>query len=269
MDREAWCATVHGVAQSQTRLSNWTELNEWTDSSPPQKLSYAILPSLVSIIYSPFKAEILFWFRPYRVIKKVNWKRNHSIFCRVNLGPYVHLYIHIHRYMCIYIYTHTQIYIHLHINIYFTNSVGSIAVARIWTLGSTREMHLPFVSVSLPIAFINPCPMLIVVLCLSRTFSHSPIKNLKKSSCEFHLLIATWVVPHTTVYNELKACFLTHPWMDKFCFSHFYELEMLNSASFVETGEHEHFVWNSEFWQAYLSHNQLCKHRQFFNSSKP
>ena len=27
MDREALCAVVHGIAKSQTRLSNWTELN--------------------------------------------------------------------------------------------------------------------------------------------------------------------------------------------------------------------------------------------------
>ena len=27
MDREAWCATIHGVTKSRTRLSDWTELN--------------------------------------------------------------------------------------------------------------------------------------------------------------------------------------------------------------------------------------------------
>ena len=31
MDREACSDVVHGVAESQTRLSDWTELN-WTDS---------------------------------------------------------------------------------------------------------------------------------------------------------------------------------------------------------------------------------------------
>ena len=31
MDREAWCAVIHGVTKSWTRLSDWTELN-WTDA---------------------------------------------------------------------------------------------------------------------------------------------------------------------------------------------------------------------------------------------
>ena len=38
MDKEAWHAVIHGIAKSQTRLSDWTELNHLAGGSPlPQK----------------------------------------------------------------------------------------------------------------------------------------------------------------------------------------------------------------------------------------
>ena len=40
MDREAWRAAIHGVAKSQTQLSNWTELNWGQD----QDVSKCFLP---------------------------------------------------------------------------------------------------------------------------------------------------------------------------------------------------------------------------------
>ena len=34
MDREAWCAVIHGVMKNQTRLSDWTELKDIKDCMP-------------------------------------------------------------------------------------------------------------------------------------------------------------------------------------------------------------------------------------------
>ena len=45
MDREAWRAAVHGVTKSQTRLSNWTELNTFVHLL----LSEWPLPVLMSV----------------------------------------------------------------------------------------------------------------------------------------------------------------------------------------------------------------------------
>ena len=42
MDREAWRAAVHGVAKSQTQLSNWAELNCTQDSRTEDSLLYLV-----------------------------------------------------------------------------------------------------------------------------------------------------------------------------------------------------------------------------------
>ena len=46
MDREAWCAVIHGVTKSRTRLSDWTELKHTPEA---QSLSSG-LPFLYNIV---------------------------------------------------------------------------------------------------------------------------------------------------------------------------------------------------------------------------
>ena len=56
MDREAWCAAIHGVTRSQIWLSDWTELN-WTDMA--LFLDF-LLHSVVLYVYF-YASTILFW----------------------------------------------------------------------------------------------------------------------------------------------------------------------------------------------------------------
>ena len=48
MDREAWCAAIHGIAKIWTRLSDWTDLN-WTNWG-----NFPLLPPVVECFYHEY-----------------------------------------------------------------------------------------------------------------------------------------------------------------------------------------------------------------------
>jgi len=67
MDTEAWCAGIHGVAKSRTRLSDWTELN-WTlfrqhsycEAQPlfPNISFFSLCLYLLSLSTPPFQSPL-------------------------------------------------------------------------------------------------------------------------------------------------------------------------------------------------------------------
>ena len=60
MDREAWCAPIHGVTKSRTRLSNWTELN-WMSVPLPTCLPPPILGNNWSVLHPATFLKTLFY----------------------------------------------------------------------------------------------------------------------------------------------------------------------------------------------------------------
>ena len=95
MDREAWRAAIHGVAKSQTRLINWTELNwikEGLCAKPALRINYF---RKIKGKYDDLMEWRVLWSRglernpvrlglmsEWEIDKQCNWKgRKNQMFC--------------------------------------------------------------------------------------------------------------------------------------------------------------------------------------------
>ena len=85
MDRGAWHAAVHGVTRSQTRLSDWTELNGTEEFQTPENTCIASLPihfSLSLHLTSSICYSYAYpWHRVY--VARTIWINLKSVICLV------------------------------------------------------------------------------------------------------------------------------------------------------------------------------------------
>ena len=90
MDKEAWHAAIHGVAESQTRLSDWTELN-WTESI------LETFPSVFIFLFFALKFFLFLYFHSLSFVllalmcnvKYVSWmSSNMSLLSALELRKY-------------------------------------------------------------------------------------------------------------------------------------------------------------------------------------
>ena len=80
MDREAWCAVIHGVAKSRTRLSDWTELN-WL---------LLVHDSRCYLELQVHTFLIMFYFLDSELLFKKYWKQERLIliqFITISISP--------------------------------------------------------------------------------------------------------------------------------------------------------------------------------------
>ena len=76
MDREAWCAALHGVTKSRKQLSDWTELNWICDKVYTLTKCFSFLFICVPIFITSCKTIYKFLSSQNMIIQRCLWGRN-------------------------------------------------------------------------------------------------------------------------------------------------------------------------------------------------